>query len=188
MRVKERPDGSVVLEFASDEERDTHVARLKRMAAAASEGRALDRALANSDLGSATKRAMVHRDQRLRELDLYHGLLTSREVAAQRGSTSKNSAQVVQDLRTNYRVPTVQRGRRRLVPAFVFTNRGQVQPWVQPVCEALAAIGFDEESQVFWLTAPNAYLDGATPLQALGHPTDNLLDRVLYAARQRAHV
>lgn len=188
MKVKERSDGSVIVEFATDDERRTYLDRFKRMAAASTQVRTLDRALATSDLGAATKRALVHRDQRLRDIDARYGLLTSSQVAERRGSTSKNSAQVVADLRGNYLTPTIQRGNRRLMPGFVFTERGAVHEWVRPVCQALAGIGFDEESQVFWLTSPNTYLDDATPLDALTDATPASVERVLHAVRQRAAV
>lgn len=56
---------------------------------------------------------------------------------------------------------------------------------VDRVREVLAGIGVDSESQDLWLTAANTYLDGATPLEAIG---EGLLEEVEYAARQRGHV
>jgi len=56
---------------------------------------------------------------------------------------------------------------------------------VDRVREVLAGIGFDAESQDLWLTAENAYLEGETPLKAIGQ---GLLQDVEYAARQRGHV
>lgn len=109
--------------------------------------------------------ASEHRNRRLDAIDQADGLLVPTDIEPL--GHEGEDLNMVYDRLYAARVPFVEYEGLQRPPGFCFTDSGNVQPWVWPVCGALSEAGFDGEDQVFWLTAPNEHLNDVTPLAAL---------------------
>jgi len=114
------------------------------------------------------------------DIDREFGLLSSAQVAALQGSTSR---QLAYDQRRAGRILGVRRGARRVVyPRFQFDADGAPRPLIAEIASLAAAAGWSAGDVLLWFVAPTTYLPGdARPVDLLASEPG----RVTQAAQAR---
>lgn len=120
-------------------------------------------------------RSLQARENWLRSIEKEFGALTRQQVAEMRGSKGTNrsmaAAMQAKGLILDYR-----RGNSFKVPAFQFTETGEVRPAVPLLIDAARQAGWDDMDLLIWLTNPNTHFpEGKRPVDVLDN-TDRVLE------------
>lgn len=131
---------------------------------------------------AATVAALTRMEQRWRDMQERHGLLTGAEVADLAGSRAQNRSELGSSLARQGQVVAVRRAGRALYPGFQFTEHGKPRPVVADVVRLLRGADWSDESIVLWFDAPNGYLDDRHPADLLEAEPDAVRDAATQAA------
>lgn len=119
----------------------------------------------------------ARRNQTARQAFLDHyPVLTATEVHRLVGSTAKNRHAAANRLRTDRRIFAIRIGDEYRYPAFQFDAEGRPLPVMRKLLRA--ADGLEGWGLALWLTAPNGFLDGRTPLDLLLEAPDRVIEAV----------
>ena len=117
------------------------------------------------------------REERWREVERAWGMLTAEEVATLTGARPGSARSLTANLRRRKGLVGVKRHGALRYPGFQFApGNGDlmvVAPAWTALREQLATTGWGDADLLAWASAPNAYLDGASPAQEVqAHPHD----------------
>lgn len=122
---------------------------------------------ANTPIPPDMLAAVATQERRWRDLEQRYGLLDSAAVARLAGSTARNRSEYASNLRSRGQILGARRRRGYVYPAFQFATDGRVHPTVREIVPVMAAQGWDPESIILWMAAPNGYLGGDAPADRL---------------------
>lgn len=104
-------------------------------------------------------RSLQARENWLRSIDEEFGTFSRQDVAELRGSTRPNR-NMAADLQEKGKIIAYRRGNSYRIPAFQFTDTGQVRPAMPKLIAAAADAGWDTQDLLAWLTNYNRNLPG----------------------------
>lgn len=108
------------------------------------------------------------------------GALKSEEVADIAGSSAKNRAATANRWKRQGQIFSVPHRGGDYFPAFQFDESGQPLPTISSLISLFRQSEWNEWETALWFSAPNGWLDGATPVSLLERDPDSVVN----AARQ----
>lgn len=124
-------------------------------------------------------RSIQARENWLRSIEEEFGTLSRQEVGDLRGARGSNR-NMAADLQFKGKIVAFRRGKSFRIPAFQFTEGGQIRAVIPQLIAVARSAGWDDQDLLAWLTNPNLHFpDAKRPVDCLDD-----VDRVHTCQRQ----